>query len=175
MLNVFAAPPTLPECIGYQVLAKAEIPEMIPRADLMNSLKNWAKDKFDENGYCLYGRKMPVSCMHVDDDDQCLCFSIRFPTLDPMNLELEIEVGLDDQEVPFRRVPPELGWGLTPDTVAMAQPDAEDAPCITGKHFVVRMRRGPLPEDAKPVIHDILEGLSQAVHRAYVFYADWYR
>ena len=141
--------------IGYTTLAKAAIPDQIPRADLMTSMRNWAQWQFEETGYQEYGQKMAVSSP-ATEDGQCLNFTITFATVDPKCPLFMVEVGLDTEEV--------LVQGKSPGS------DYYDR----GRHFIVRTPKGPVPADAKPAIHDILAGLSQAMVRAYEYYANWW-
>eukprot|EP00669_Euglena_mutabilis_P005158 TRINITY_DN16539_c0_g1_i1.p2 TRINITY_DN16539_c0_g1~~TRINITY_DN16539_c0_g1_i1.p2 ORF type:complete len:207 (-),score=54.98 TRINITY_DN16539_c0_g1_i1:154-774(-) len=140
--------------IGYHVLAKADLPALIPRADFMAQMRQWSTWRFEATGYTTYGLKMPI----VDLDGGAVGYGIRVATPDPLAPSVLLEVGLDDTLLLTKKLTHEAHMHADESRGMMA---------VAGRYFLVRVRKSPvpLPYDTKHTLSLVLKDLSRAVDR----------
>jgi hypothetical protein len=140
--------------IGYHVLAKADLPALIPRADFMAQMRQWSTWRFEATGYATYGLKMPI----VDLDGGAVSYGIRVATPDPLVPSVVLEVGLDDTLLLTKKLTHEAHMHADESRGMMA---------VAGRYFLVRVRKSPvpLPYDTKHILSLVLKDLSRAVDR----------
>mmetsp|Transcript_5532 Transcript_5532/g.7478 ORF Transcript_5532/g.7478 Transcript_5532/m.7478 type:complete len:243 (+) Transcript_5532:68-796(+) len=159
----------------WKIIAKAEIPALVPREDLLDQLLKWSIIEFEENGRRNFGNKMVVDICdeYTREDGTPTAFAVKLKDIDGVGAN--IEVLMDNEVVEVEK----NGEGFAQEKEA-TDPNEPPNPFamsydIIGKNLIIRRKAGELPESLVPLIREVVGGLSRAINTYYAFgsvYAD---
>lgn len=157
----------------WKVIAKAEIPALVPRGDFLDQLLKWCIIEFEENGRRRYGMKMVCDICddYLNDAGEPTAFCIKMKGIEEGEY-LEIFVCMDSEVVVVEKNLE--GFGTERAADAEENPFAQVFE-ITGKNLIIRRKVGPLPEPLRETAAAVLQAVSKAVNTYYAFgsvYAD---
>ena len=143
---------------GYRVITQAEIPGVVPRADLMDQVSKWATLTYEDAK--SEGVAITIT-PQVDAEGHMLSFLISLPT--EGGGSVVVQACFDDEEFIVQR-------GIDGFGKEVAEVD-ETKPSWTvkGRTFMLRRKEGDLPDEVRPLLLKVLQGLCQSVTNYYAF------
>eukprot|EP00668_Euglena_longa_P014125 GGOE01018099.1.p1 GENE.GGOE01018099.1~~GGOE01018099.1.p1 ORF type:complete len:319 (+),score=53.16 GGOE01018099.1:43-957(+) len=162
---------------GYRYIGKTEIPVVIPRAQLMDSIRKWAGIELRDHLKAKFNNTQLVIDHEDDRVEEGDSSSLTFRLIAPSNEYVVLEYCMDSEVVKtmrtlegFKVEDKERQWynsDGTPSHLTITMLGTEDV--VKGRFFLVRRKEGPMPDVLRPIVAQVLEDTGVMINGFYAF------